>query len=135
MTLPGCGTYYGDENTDLFYFSAFDDAIYNYDNYVQTSILGFDYWMNTTTYEEGNPLINFSNAVLKYFYPRDTSGALPQGAGFMVRNGDTPYTTRVSLLLTYSSSDGENYGGEISTFYDIGDTRFEYLENYILENS
>ena len=135
MTLPGCGTYYGDENTDLFYFSAFDDAIYNYDNYVQTSILGFDYWMNTTTYEEGNPLINFSNAVLKYFYPRDTSGALPQGAGFMVRNGDTQYTTRVSLLLTYSSSDGENYGGEISTFYDIGDTRFEYLENYILENS
>lgn len=135
MTLPGCGTYYGDYNTDLFYFSAFDDAIYNYENYTKASLMGFDYWMNTTEFAEEDSRINFSNAVLKYFYPYDTSGALPQGAGFMVRNGDTPYTTRVSLVLTYSSSDGLNYGGQITTFYDIGGTRFEYLENYILENS
>ena len=132
MTLPGCGTYYGDYNTDLFYFSAFDDAIYNYENYTKASFMGFDYWMNTTEFAEEDSRINFSNAVLKYFYPYDTSRALPQGAGFMVRNGDTPYTTRVSLVLTYSSSDGLNYGGQITTFYDIGGTRFEYLENYII---
>lgn len=128
MTLPGCGSYLGG-NDDLFYFSSFDDAIYNYDSYTQDSILGYSYWKNTTTYDDNR--ITFSNAVLKYFYPNDTSGALPQGAGFIVSNGDNPYDTRVSLMLAYSSSDGLNYGGQLTTFYDIGGTGFAYLDEYI----
>lgn len=128
MTLPGCGAYNGG-NDDLFYFSSFDDALYDYDSYTQSSILGYSYWKNNTTYDDSR--ITFSNAVLKYFYPNDTSGALPQGAGFIVSNGDNPYDTRVSLMLAYSSADGLNYGGQLTTFYDIGGTSFAYLDEYI----
>ena len=132
MTLPGCGEYNGHGDTDLFYFSAFDDVIYDYDNYTQGSIMGHNYWKNNG--KTSSDMI-FSQAVLKYFYPNDTSGALPQGAGFMVSDSDDPYDTRASLYLAYSSKDGSQYGGQYTTFYDIGGTSFEYLDNYIKENS
>ena len=134
MTLPGCGRYNGDANTDLFYFSAFDDVIYDFSegNYTQDSIMGYHYWKNNGSVSNGTL---FSQAVLRYFYPNDTSGALPQGAGFMVSDGEDPYDTRVSLFLAYSSADGLNYGGQYTTFYDIGGTGFEYLDNYIEQNN
>ena len=134
MTLPGCGRYNGDPNTDLFYFSAFDDVIYDFSegNYTQDSIMGYHYWKNNGSVSNGTL---FSQAVLRYFYPNDTSGALPQGAGFMVSDGEDPYDTRVSLFLAYSSADGLNYGGQYTTFYDIGGTGFEYLDNYIEQNN
>ena len=132
MTLPGCGDFNGAEN-DLFYFSAFNDNVYNYDQYSQDSILGYSYWKNNSRSDDGSTI--FSNQVLKYFYPADTTGALPQGAGFMVSDSENSYDTRASLFLVYSSSDGLRYGGQYTTFYDIGGTHFKYLDNYISKNS
>ena len=94
--------------------------------------MGYHYWKNNGSVSNGTL---FSQAVLRYFYPNDTSGALPQGAGFMVSDGEDPYDTRVSLFLAYSSADGLNYGGQYTTFYDIGGTGFEYLDNYIEQNN
>ena len=132
MKLPGCGLWNGHSETDLFYFSAFDDVIYDYGNYTQGSIMGHNYWKNNG--KTSSDMI-FSQAVLKYFYPNDTSGALPQGAGFMVSDSENTYDTRASLYLAYSNSDGSQYGGQYTTFYDIGGTSFEYLDNYIKQNS
>lgn len=131
MTLPGCGSYYGSIN-DLFYISQFDECIYNYDSYQQDSILGYNYWKNTTILDDSR--LTLSNALLKYFYPSDTSGALPQGAGFIVSDSENTYDTRVSLLLSYSSADGSSFGGQIITFYDINGTSFPYLDNYFNVN-
>lgn len=131
MSLPGCGSYYG-ANNDLFYMSQFDEAIYDYDAYKVDSILGYSYWKNTTVYNDSR--LTFSNALLKYFYPNDTTGALPQGAGFIVSNSDNTSDTRLSLLLSYSSADGTSFGGQIITFYDINETSFPYLDNYFNVN-
>ena len=87
---------------------------------------------NTTVYNDSR--LTFSNALLKYFYPNDTTGALPQGAGFIVSNSDNTSDTRLSLLLSYSSADGTSFGGQIITFYDINETSFPYLDNYFNVN-
>lgn len=133
MKLPGCGEYMGDLNTDLFYFSAFDPIIYDYEaaNYTPASIMGYNYWKNNGTVSDGTR--SFSRAVFDYFGL--TSSSLPQGAGFMVSDGEDPYDVRVSMFLAYSSADGLNFGGQFATFYDVGGTKFDYLDNYVKEHS
>ena len=133
MKLPGCGEYMGDLNTDLFYFSAFDPVIYDYEeaNYTPASIMGYNYWKNNGTVSDGKR--SFSKAVFDYFGL--TSSSLPQGAGFMVSDGEDPYDVRVSMFLAYSSADGLNFGGQFATFYDVGGTGFDYLDKYVKEHS
>lgn len=126
MKLPGCGTNNGNLYDDLFYFSAFSDELYNYDEYYQDSIFGYSYWRNGTS--------GLSQKILDYFYPANTS-ALPQGSGFMVSDSDEDaYDIRVTLISVYSSADQSQYGAIMSTFYDIGNTSVPYLDQYILDN-
>ena len=126
MKLPGCGTYNGNLNDDLYYFSAFSDDLYNFDEYYTDSIFGYSYWRNGTT--------GLSQKILDYFYPNNTS-ALPQGSGFMVSDGGKdPYDTRVTLISVYSSADQSQYGAVMSTFYDIENTGLPYLDQYIQNN-
>lgn len=125
MKLPGCGTNNGNLYDDLFYFSAFSDELYNYDEYYQDSIFGYSYWRNGTS--------GLSQKILDYFYPVNTS-ALPQGSGFMVSDGEDAYDIRVTLISVYSSADQSQYGAIMSTFYDIGDTSVPDLDQYILDN-
>ena len=53
----------------------------------------------------------------------------------MVSDGEFPYDVRVSMFLAYSSLDGLNCGGQFATFYDVGGTGFDYLDNYVKEHS
>ncbi len=134
MKLPGCGSYNGADD-DLFYFSTFDDVIYDYTKYSPTSFMGYSYWKNTGNLVS-DPSKLFSAGVLSYFYWNNSTGALPQGAGFMVSDGgEEPYDTRLSLFLAYSSADGLQFGGQYTTFYDIGGTSFDYLDDYVAENN
>lgn len=132
MKLPGCGTIMGYEN-DLFYFSTFDPVIYDYEaaNYTPASIMGYNYWKNNGKVSDGTR--SFSKAVFDYF--GFGSSSLPQGAGFMVSDGEDPYDVRVSMFIAYSSLDGLNFGGQFATFYDVGGTKFDYLDNYVKEHS
>lgn len=132
MKLPGCGTLMGYDD-DLFYFSTFDPIIYDYEaaNYTPASIMGYNYWKNNGTVSDGTR--SFSKAVFDYFGLGSSS--LPQGAGFMVSDGEDPYDVRVSMFLAYSSLDGLNFGGQFATFYDVGGTKFDYLDNYVKEHS
>ncbi len=132
MKLPGCGAVMGYED-DLFYFSTFDPVIYDYEaaNYTPASIMGYNYWKNNGTVSDGTR--SFSKAVFDYFGLGSSS--LPQGAGFMVSDGEDPYDVRVSMFIAYSSLDGLNFGGQFATFYDVGGTKFDYLDNYVKEHS
>lgn len=132
MKLPGCGKIMGYED-DLFYFSTFDPVIYDYEaaNYTPASIMGYNYWKNNGKVSDGTR--SFSKAVFDYF--GFGSSSLPQGAGFMVSDGEDPYDVRVSMFLAYSSLDGLNFGGQFATFYDVGGTKFDYLDNYVKEHS
>ena len=132
MKLPGCGTLMGYED-DLFYFSTFDPVIYDYEaaNYTPASIMGYNYWKNNGTVSDGTR--SFSKAVFDYF--GFGSSSLPQGAGFMVSDGKDPYDVRVSMFIAYSSLDGLNFGGQFATFYDVGGTKFDYLDKYVKEHN
>ena len=132
MKLPGCGTVMGYDD-DLFYFSTFDPVIYDYEaaNYTPASIMGYNYWKNNGTVSDGTR--SFSKAVFDYF--GFGSSSLPQGAGFMVSDGEDPYDVRVSMFIAYSSLDGLNFGGQFATFYDVGGTKFDYLDNYVKEHN
>ena len=124
MTLPGCGTYQGASN-DLFYVSHKTDDIYNYDNYqIATALDTVNYWRNTSD--------SFGTNMLNYFYPNDSS-LRALGSGFIVSDGKDPYDTRVSLVVSFITSSLQESAIR-STFYDIGHTSFEYLENYISQN-
>lgn len=124
MTLPGCGSYY-EADDDASYLSTFDQSFYDLDAYKQDSIYGYSYWRNSTS--------GLSQKLLDYF-TYSSSELLPQGNGFMVSDGEDPYDTRVSLILVYSNADASQYGAYLITYYDIGGTSFEYLDNYISNN-
>ena len=126
MQLPGCGAFYGSDD-DAFYFSCFDESIYDYDEYEKDNIFGYSYWRNKTS--------GLSQKILNYFSPNNTVN-LPQGSGFMVSDGgDDSYDTRVTLVLSYSNENATQFGAYMATYYDIDGTSFDYLDNFILENN
>lgn len=121
MQLPGVGSSYNAAN-NLFYASMLSEDIYNFDNYVIDDSIGIPYFRNLT---EG-----FAASILSYFYPNNTS-ALPYGAGFLVSDSDKDsYDVRATLMCTYISRDGSQMGALAFTFYDIGGTRHDFIENY-----
>ena len=128
MKLPGCGEVYGSQGQDLFYVSAFDDVIYDYDSYEVVNFYGYSFWSNTASTKEGTS--NFANDIYRYFYPNDTKN-LPQYAGFMVSDSEDSYDTRCSLIWAYSSKDGTQFGMQLYTFYDIGKSEYNIIDNYL----
>ena len=121
MQLPGVGSSYNAAN-NLFYASMLSEDIYNFDNYVIDDSIGIPYFRNLT---EG-----FAASILSYFYPNNTS-ALPYGAGFLVSDSDKDsYDVRATLMCTYISRDGSQMGALAFTFYDIGGTQHDFIENY-----
>ncbi len=122
IEFPGVGLYLGYDD-DAGYFHLLDDCIYDYDSYEIASI-GDDinYWNNTTS--------GFADLAMGYLTMQFTySYILPKGAGFVVRNEED--NMRLTFLSNYLASDGSAEGYTSVTYYDIGSTSYEILDNWL----
>lgn len=120
LILPGCGSYVNAEN-DLFYLSAFDDALYDYDQYVKDDSLGFTYWRNSTS--------GLSQKFLDYF--GYSTYYFPNGSGFMVSDSDDPYDVRVTLIISVISKTTGDYNYLKIPFYNVGGVSVDLVEQYL----
>lgn len=120
LVLPGCGSYVN-ASDDLFYISAFDEAIYDYEKYVKDDSLGFTYWRNTTT--------GLSQKFLDYF--GYASNYFPNGSGFMVCDSDDPYDVRVTLIISVISKTTGEYNYLKIPFYNIGGSFVKIINQYL----
>ena len=119
IKLPGCGDYYF-ANNDLGYISHFDEGLYDASSYRQDKICGVDVWKLTNS--------SLSKALFDYIMVSDQYKNM--GVGFIVSKGEDTYDTRVTLLVAYLTPNGYE-GYATFTFYDVGGTSFEVLDNYL----
>ena len=121
LKLPGTGaTYFGAD--DLGYVSHLSDEIYNFDNYVVEYKNGQNYWKNNST--------SFSKTVFDYY--KTYSNILPTGSGFIVNvDENDSYNTRITIVSNFITNDGLATGKYEYTYYDIGNTSFKPLDDFL----
>ena len=121
-TLPGLSEYFGALD-DFGYISTIGDALYNVDNYSQASNYEQTYWKLDNTKSNG-----LANTIFDYYFnaPEDI---LPTGTGIVIK--DAGANSKLSFYISYVSSDGEYNGYTYLTYYDIGATYHETIENYL----
>lgn len=127
MRIPGHGTTLGtgsSGSTDAGGYVSTFDAIFDYTKYSRNSLYNFPFWQNTSA--------NFSSTMLTYIAAgASTSNLIARGAGFTVSNSDDAYDRRVSLHVFYITNDGSQSGYTTWTYYNIGNTGYEIIDNYL----
>lgn len=120
--LPGLAEYFGHQY-DFGYISTIGDALYNVENYSQATSYDQTYWRLDNSKSNG-----LSNAIFDYYFasPEDI---LPTGTGIVIK--DANENSKLSIYLSYISSDGEYQGYTYLTYYDIGTTSHAILDNYL----
>ena len=121
ITLPGAGDRFFISENDLGYVSHLTDELYNYDNYSVQYQYGQNYWKNNSS--------TFSVTCFEYF--KTYSNILPTGSGVIAQMGENSYDTRLTVVSNFISNDGIYSGKYEFTFYDLGNTAFEPVENYL----
>ena len=119
--LPGCGDFYFYGN-DLGYLSHFDERLYDEKTYELGKVCGMDVWKIKDT--------DLSKKLFSYVMV-DTDVYKNTGVGLLVSKGEDSYDTRLTLIVGYLVS---NYGYEgyyTITYYDINNTSYPLLEQYL----
>ena len=119
-TLPGVGSTYNDINFAP-YVSTLSADLYNYDQYQAGTLYGEDTWLVTA-----QPNL-IAVKVFNYLYG-STSTLVPQGLGVSV---DEDLNKLSILSFGSSASDASVNGYTPLTYYDIGTTKNELLEQKI----
>lgn len=118
INIPSHGDYFS-QDTDLSYVSTFD-GIYDIDKYVVNEINGLSYWEMTD--------VQLAKQLYNYMWSSIT-GIYPYSSGFTIsNNGDE---SKISLISAYILTDGSYIGYESLTFYDINNTSYQLLEDYL----
>ncbi len=118
INIPSHGDYFS-YDTDLSYVSTFD-GIYDIDKYVVNEINGLSYW-EMTDVQLAKQLYNYMGL--------SKTGIYPYSSGFAIsNNGDE---SKISLISAYILSDGSYIGYSSLTFYDINNTSYQLLEDYL----
>ena len=121
LTLPGAGSYYFAAN-DLGYISHLTEEIYDFDNYKVDYKNGQNYWKNDST--------TFSKTVFDYL--KTYSNILPVGSGFIVNYDEKDaYNSRVTIVSNFITDDGSASGKYEYTFYNIGNTSFKPIDDFL----
>ncbi len=120
--LPGVGTYLG-ASDDAGYFHLLNECIYDFDSYEISNVGSeLNYWNNTTS--------GFAMDAMTYLTMQTTyTYIIPKGAGFVV-NSD-PDNMRLTFLSDYMASDGSAEGFTSVTYYDIGTTGFDVIDQWL----
>lgn len=121
LALPGCGSYYG-SGDDLGYMSELGEGFCDASNYERAKICGREIWKLT------DPTL--AQRVFNYIYV-NPSTIYPMGSGVVVEEGEDPYDTRVTVISSYISADGNSQNYYSFTFYDIGSTAHPTVEAYL----
>ena len=100
--------------------SSLNDGLYNLSNYTLSNNYNIDYWkLNDLT---------VASDVYKYF-TGNPNGLLSNGNGLIVK--DAGKDSKLTFFVSYVSNDGSYSGYTTFTYYDIGYTSNELLDNYI----
>lgn len=118
LSIPSHGTILG-YDMDLSYISTFE-GIYNIDNYDVETIGDLSFW-SIRDNEVALDLYNYVWYGIKGIYP--------YASGFVVSNNGED--SKLSLIAAYVLEDGSYKGYESFTYYDIGNTSYELLDNYL----
>ena len=119
LSIPSVGSFFGD-TLDMGYVSSLNDGLYNLSNYTLSNNYNVDYWkLNDLT---------VASDVYKYF-TGNPNGFLSNGNGLIVK--DAGKDSKLTFFVSYVSSDGSYSGYTTFTYYDIGYTSNELLDNYV----
>lgn len=118
INIPSHGDVLG-YDTDLSYVSTFE-GIYDIDKYAVKEINGLSYWEITD--------VQLAKDLYEYVWST-ISGIYPYSSGFAISNDSDD--SKISLISAYVLTDGSYVGYESFTFYDINNTSYPLLEDYL----
>lgn len=119
LTFPSVGDFFGD-TLDLGFVSTISEGLYDLSNYEINNKYGTDYWKINN--------LSVANEVYEYF-TGDPSGLLSNGNGLIVK--DAGKDSKLTFFVSYVSSNGDFEGCTTFTYYNIGYTSHEVIENYL----
>lgn len=130
MVLPGVGDVFQADNDASFFSRFHENELYNIDNYSLFSLGDISFYKNDAEVASNGTSMSFGQAALNYALRNPSSNVLlPGGSGFKVSHKNNDY--RLSFIVSYLSTDGTQSSYYPFTFYDIGKTSYQVIDDYI----
>lgn len=118
LEIPSHGDILG-YDLDLSYISTFE-GIYDASKYEEKTVDGLSFWSITDT--------EVALELYDYIWS-GISGIYPYASGFAVSNNGE--NSKISLVAAYVLEDGSYHGYDAFTYYDIGNTSYPILDEYL----